>query len=282
MRRTAAIALVLTATTAVAISGCAAAGTAGAAGRTAAISGSASAGSGPGARPSVVASAAVIPAGGPNPQAAIPNPGTGTGNQLLVRALLPQSASGRLRALLLPPAVVALPDRDRGSLFIPLRQAASGVAGPPECLGWTAGLWLELVTSFNEPGVQLAVTQQSVPAGSGWPVFSEAIITGPAAVLHSMADPALPDGCRTITSQTVYPGGIRALAAARLGLGSRAYEVTGTGKFPVWTWAEVVQGPGFLVEVRIPVQSGLRGSAAPGWLGNITGAAYRRAETTLR
>ncbi len=108
-----------------------------------------------GPSPSEFASAAVIPVGGPNPQAAIPNPGTGTGKQLLVRALLPQSASGHLRAFLLPPAVVALPDRDRRSLFIPLRQAASGVAGPPECTGWTAGLWLEVVTSFNEPGVQL-------------------------------------------------------------------------------------------------------------------------------
>ena len=66
-----------------------------------------------------------MPAGGPNPEAAIPNPGTGPGNPLLLRALLPQSSSGRESALLLPPAVVALPDRDLRSLFIALRQYAS-------------------------------------------------------------------------------------------------------------------------------------------------------------
>ncbi len=131
--------------------------------------------------------------------------------------------------------------------------------------------------SFNSPSGHPAERAD----GLGWPVFSEAITTGPAAVLVSLADPALPAGCRTITSQTAYPGGIRALAAARLGLGSWAFEVTGTGKFPVWTWAEVVWGPGFLLEVRIPVQSGLPGSDAGAWLGSITAAACQRAVTTL-
>ncbi len=41
-----------------------------------------------------------VRAGGQNPQATIPNPGTGTGNRLLVRALLPQSSSGRAAVLL--------------------------------------------------------------------------------------------------------------------------------------------------------------------------------------
>jgi hypothetical protein len=253
------------------------------------VAGSPGAGTAPSARPSAAGSFIweVYPAGGRNPLAAIPNPGTGTGDHRLLAALLPQSAAGEprflsaaLSTLLLPPAVVALPDRDRRSLFIGLRQYSAAVTGPPECAGWTAGLWLEVVTSFNETGVQLAVAE-SVPAPSGWPLFSEAIITGPPAVLGSLADPAVPAGCRTITSQTLYPGGIRALAATRLGLGSRAFEITGTGQFPVWTWAEVVRGPGFVLEVRIPTQSGSSGSDPGASLASITAAAYQRASTTL-
>ncbi len=43
-----------------------------------------------------------VRAGGQNPQATIPGTGTGTGtgNRLLVRALLPQSSSGRAAVLL--------------------------------------------------------------------------------------------------------------------------------------------------------------------------------------
>jgi hypothetical protein len=120
-----------------------------------------------------------MPAGGPNPAAAIPNPGTGTGDPLLVRALLPQVSSGRAAAFLLPPAVVTLPDRDPGSLFIGLRQYASPVVGPQACDGWTAGLSAVVVSDFNRPGVELGVTEQSVPAQAGLPMFSEAVITGP-------------------------------------------------------------------------------------------------------
>ena len=35
---------------------------------------------------------------------------------------------------------------------------------------------------------------------------------------------------------------------------ARAFKVTGTGKVPVWMWAEVIQGRGFLLEIRIPIQ----------------------------
>jgi hypothetical protein len=52
------------------------------------------------------------------------------------------------------------------------------------------------MTSFNVPGVQLAVDQQTVPTLAGWPAFSEAIITGPAPVLDSLADPVLRAACR--------------------------------------------------------------------------------------
>ena len=215
-----------------------------------------------------------------NPEAAIPNPGTGAGDPRLMQALLPQSAAARLA--LLPAAVVAMPDRDRESLFIPLRQTADPVVGPPECAEWTAGLWSEVVTRFNVPGVQLAVDQEPKPAHAEWPAYAEGIITGPAQVLDSLADPALPAACRAITSPPGYPGGVRPLAPAGLGQGSRAFEVTGTGKIQVWLAAEVVRGPGFVLEVRIPAQVSPPGNDPAAWLGDITAAAYQRAEMTLR
>jgi hypothetical protein len=231
------------------------------------------------AKPSVYFSAQAIQAGGSNPQAAIPNPGTGTGDRRLAVALLPHSASGRAAALLLPPAVVALPDRDPSSTFIGLRQYSSPVNGPKACDGWTAGLWVLAVTSFNRPGVQLAVTEQSVPTPAGLPSFSEAIITGPPSVLGAMDSPLPPD-CRTIGGQP-YPGGVRVVSAPP-GPGSRharAFEVTGTGKVPVWQWAEVVRGPDFLLEIRIPDQSAVADPFAA--LATITGSAYGRAAAVL-
>ncbi|HEX8006521.1 MAG TPA: hypothetical protein VF482_08845 [Trebonia sp.] len=146
--------------TLIAVAGCAAHAPGSPAG-TGAVSSTGSAAAG--AAPSRFATIVMIPAGGHNPQAAIPNPGAGVGDPRLVRALLPQSSSGREAAILLPPAVVALPDRDRGSPFIGLRQYSSPVIGPQACDGWTSGLWSVAVTSFNLPGVQLAVTEQAVP-----------------------------------------------------------------------------------------------------------------------
>jgi hypothetical protein len=284
MRRTTATALVLLAAMTVTIAGCASP-----------RSGSPASGAPttPRARPSESAFATIFhvsanasSSGGAvavNPESAIPDPGTGAGDPRLTQALLPQSAAARQRLALLPPAVVAMPDRDRGSLFIPLRQTADPVAGPPECAEWTAGLWSEVVTSFNVPGVQLAVDQEPVPAHADWPAYSEAIVTGPAHVLDSLADPVLPAACRSIAGQPgTYSGGVRPLTAARLSLGSRAFEVTGTGKVQVWLAAEVVRGPGFVLEVRIPFQVSPPGSDPAAWLGDITAAACQRAETTLR
>jgi hypothetical protein len=280
MRRTAAIALVPLAATTVAIAGCASP-----------RSGSPGSGA-PQARPSESAFATIYAVSGNggtsagaapvNPEAAIPNPGTGAGDPRLTQALLPQSAAARQRLALLPPAVVAMPDRDRESLFIPLRQTADPVVGPPDCAEWTAGLWSEVVTRFNVPGVQLAVDQEPKPAHADWPQYAEAIITGPAPVLDSLADPVVPAACRAISSPPGYPGGVRPLAAAGLGQGSRAFEVTGTGKVRVWVAAEVVRGPGFVLEVRIPFQVSPPGNDPAAWLGDITAAAYQRAEMTLR
>jgi hypothetical protein len=231
--------------------------------------------------PSSFVTAFAMPAGGPNPEAAIPNPGTGAGNPLLVRALLPQSSSGRESAFLLPPAVVALPDRDLRSLFIALRQYASPVVGPQACDGWTAGLSSVVVSSFNRPGVQLGATEQSVPTQAGLPMFSETIITGPSSVLDALADPPLPAACRNIATPQ-YPGGVKPTTVPAPGSGAvseRAFEVTGTGKFPVWTWAEVIEGPGFLLEIRIPNQSA---NPDPGaLLTTIAANAYHRAATVL-
>ena len=277
MRIAAAVTLVLTA--AAAIAGCASPRSAGRA------SGA------PAPRPSESAFATVFhisanagsPAGGVNPQAAIANPGTGAGDPRLLRALLPQSAAARYRIALLSPAVVAMPDRDPRSLFIPLRQTADPIAGPPQCAEWTAGLWSKVVTSFNVPGVQLAVDQELVPAHADWPAYSEAIVTGPAQVLDSLAGPDPPAACRTIAGQPgTYSGGIRSLTATALSLGSRAFEVTGTGNVQVWVAAEVVRGPGFVLEVRIPFQVSSQGHDPAAWLGDITAAACQRAETVLR
>jgi hypothetical protein len=67
------------------------------------------------------------------------------------------------------------------------------------------------VTSFNLPGVQLAVTEQGVPTTSGLPLLSEAVITGSPSVLDATGDPRLPAERRTIISQP-YSGGIKPIA----------------------------------------------------------------------
>jgi hypothetical protein len=224
--------------------------------------------------PSVFIAVTQMPSGGPN---LIPNPGTGAGNPLLARALLPQSAPGREAALLLHPSVVALPDRDLRSLFIQLRQYASPVAGPRACDEWTAGLSSAVLSDFNLPGVQLGVEESTQPP-DGQPLFSETIVTAPPPVLGALADPPLPAVCRNIKAP--YPGGVEpGTITAPDAAGERIFEITGTGKFPVWQWAEVIQGKGFLLEIRIPNQSGdpEPGTALP----TITADAYRRAAAIL-
>jgi hypothetical protein len=227
-----------------------------------------------GVTPSSFATAFIMPVGGPNPEATIPNPGTGPGNPLLARALLPQSAPPRLAPTQLPPGVVALPDRDLRSLFVGLRQYGSPVIGPRACDGWTAGLSAVVLSSFNEPGVQLGAELAMRPLG-----FAETIITGPPSVLDALADPPLPMACHDIATPH-YSGGVKPVAATVPGaVSARAFEVTGTGKFPVWIWAEVIRGENFLLEIRAPVQSA---SPDPGaFLTTIAANAYQRAATVL-
>jgi len=87
--------------------------------------------------------------------------------------------------------------------------------------------------------------------------------------------------CRDITTPH-YSGGVKPGTAPDPGPGAvsaRAFEVTGAGKFPVWTWAEVIQGRNFLLEIRIPNQSGNPDPGAA--LTTIAANAYRRAATIL-
>ena len=230
----------------------------------------------PAATPSISTSVSIVemPVGGPNPEATIPNPGTGPGNPLLARALLPQSAPPRLAPTQLPPGVVALPDRDLRSLFIGLRQYGSPVIGPHACDGWTAGLSAVVLSGFNQPGVQLGAELAMRPLG-----FAETIITGPPSVLDALADPPLPMACRDIATPH-YSGGVKPVAATVPGaVSARAFQVTGTGKFPVWIWAEVIRGENFVLEIRAPVQSANPDPGAA--LSTIAANAYQRAATVL-
>jgi hypothetical protein len=230
----------------------------------------------PAATPSVYDSVSIVgmPVGGPNPEATIQNPGTGPGNPLLARALLRQSPPPRLAATQLAPGVVALPDRDRGSMFIALRQYGSPVAGPNVCDKWTAGLSAAVLANFNQAGVQLGVEY-----GGQAPAFAETIVTGPPSMLDTLADSPLPAACRDITTPH-YSGGVKPIAAAvPSAVSVHAFEITGTGKIPVWMWAEVIEGRNFVLEIRIPVQSD---TPTPGaTLPSIAAAAYNRAAKIL-
>jgi hypothetical protein len=131
-----------------------------------------------------------------------------------------------------------------------------------------------VLSSFNQPGVQLGAELAMRPIG-----FAETIITGPPSVLDALADPPLPAACRAIATPH-YSGGVKPVAATVPGaVTARAFEVTGTGKFPVWIWAEVIQGENFVLEIRAPVQSANRDPGAA--LSTIAANAYQRAATVL-
>ena len=103
----------------------------------------------------------------------------------------------------------------------------------------------------------------------------------PALGARRAAGPPLPAACRAITTPQ-YPGAVKPTTVPAPGpgaLSARAFEVTGTGKFPVWTWAEVIRGRGFLMEIRIPNQSA---NSDPGAALTAIGAnAYARAAAVL-
>ncbi|MEV6036267.1 hypothetical protein AB0L65_34285 [Nonomuraea sp. NPDC052116] len=188
----------------------------------------------------------------------VPNPGSGAGDPRLAAALLPGFRDVRQRSYQ-PGAVVALPVADLRSTFIPERQISSPLEGPEECTKWTAGMWLEVLSRYNAPGAQLAVAmmEPATPVGSRRPmgaVFSEAIITGPAAMLDRLGDPELPARCGRLPVAGDGFGEIQPLTVPHLGERSWAYRITGTGKVPVWHWVEVVQTSHYVLEIRIPNQ----------------------------
>jgi hypothetical protein len=227
----------------------------------------------------------------PGQERAIPDPGTGTGDARLARALLASFRSAREFADL-PGAVIAFPVASRRSMFIGLRWISSPLSAGRGCDKWTAGLWVTAVRQFNTRGVQLAVTQLGAygPAGgspatmpAGQLGFSEAILTGPARMLDLLGDPRVPASCQRLTGPADDTGAIQSLPVPRLGERSWAFRITGSRPgWPVWLWAEVIQTRRYVLEVSIPVQAPARHSDPVRLLPQIARAAYTRAQAVLR
>lgn len=237
--------------------------------------------------PSPIARASILR---PGEAASIPNPGTGRADPRVARALLTRFQSAHEQADM-PGGVVALPVPDRRSMFIPLRQVSSPLDGGADCDRWTGGMWLAALTSFNVPGVQLGVTKlnaidlhavaRATPRAGRMQdplTFSEAVITGPATAL---GDPRLPVACKRLRGLGDDAGAIEPLAVPRTGSRSWAFRITGTGTIPVWQWVEVVQAPGFLIEIRIPNQKPAPKTDPAGLLPRIAQAAYAKAQSAL-
>jgi hypothetical protein len=222
----------------------------------------------------------------PGEATAIRNPGTGERDPRVAAALLTRFQDSHPSGDL-PGAVVALPVIDRRSMFIPLRQVSSPLDGGHDCERWTAGLWLAVLDDVNVRGVQLGVTElNAVTAEAALRgtkiahplMFSEAVITGPAV---SLGDPRLPAKCAHLASVPHESGSIQPMSVPRVGDGSWAYRVTGTGPIPVWQWVEVVRTRRCLIEIRIPNQSPAPPTDPARLLPQIAQAAYARAEAAL-
>ncbi len=244
----------------------------------------------------------------------IPNPGTGAGDPRLVSALLTDFQVAR-ESETLPAAVVALPVTDLQSTFIPLRMISSPLYGAPACDKWTAGLWSTVLHDFNHQGVQIGVTELETPehtsATGPQPdaeslfrelrneseggshkldlnastedhlTFGEAIITGPAQMLASLADTSEVASCGRLTGDEGDSGAVEPFPVPPLGERSWAFRITGRHE-PVWQWVEVVQTPRYLIEISIPVQSPAPGADPADLLPQIAEAAYAKAEAAFR
>ncbi|MEV0583960.1 hypothetical protein [Nonomuraea sp. NPDC050310] len=217
-----------------------------------------------------------------------PNPGSGPGDPRLAKALLARFQDAQERPGL-PGAVVALPVTDLESLFIPLRQHSTAFLEREECHKWTIGLWFEVLQRYNTPGVQMAVTtlseRDSVAGLQERPeaaVFSEAIITGPRAMLDRLGDPTLPAACRHLSDAAVGTGSIQPLAVPPLGERSWAYRVTGSGEVPIWHWVAVIQTSRYVLEIRIPNQQPSPRVDPAVLLPHIAQEAYTKAEAAYR
>lgn len=221
----------------------------------------------------------------PGQEDGTPNPGTGDGDPRLKAALLTGFRDVRERPEARG-AVVRMPVAHLGSLFIPMRQVASPLLRPVACARWSAGAWWEVLRRHNTPGVQLAVTIAAPDAVGGGPTegafFSEAIVTGPAAVLDRLGDPALPPRCRRLSDPRAGSGKVQPLAVPPLGDRTWAYRIAGSGEVPVWHWVEVVQTPRYVLEIRIPNQSPAPREDPATLLPLIAREAYAKAEAAFR
>ncbi|MEV0345087.1 hypothetical protein AB0H88_04930 [Nonomuraea sp. NPDC050680] len=219
-----------------------------------------------------------------------PNPGSGAGDSRLAMALLTRFRDVQEEPYE-PGAVVALPVADMESPFIPSRQISSPFGGPEECDKWTAGMWLAVLRTYNTAGVQIAVTMinQSSPSPGAQRLrrpegasFSEAVITGPAAMLNRLGDPNLPARCRHLSDPDVGSGEIQPLAVPRLGEHSWAYRITGSRKVPIWHWVEVIQTSRYLLEIRIPNQEPRPRADPAKLLPQVAQEAYTKAEAAFQ
>ncbi|XVQ86641.1 hypothetical protein ACQP2K_04225 [Microbispora siamensis] len=135
---------------------------------------------------------------------------------------------------------------------------------------------------FNRPGVQIAATLMSAMRDKAWKrsaEFSETIVTGPEPMLSSLGDPAAMASCRKFPGEEGYPMRAEPFSVPRLGIRSWAFRIF--EEKSVRRWAEVVQTPRYVLEIRIPSQWPTPRTDPAVLLPRIAEAAYVRAEAAL-
>ncbi|MEU8058798.1 hypothetical protein [Microbispora bryophytorum] len=245
--------------------------------------------------PSVVSPVPVSPSSSPSVEqvfeaevlkkgqsSSLPNPGSGPGDPRLRQALL-VDYQGVYESITKPSAVVALPAVEgRAVQFISPPKAVELFHASHVCRRWNEGSWRVVLRDFNQRGVQIAATRLRTTADEAWEQpaeFSETIVTGPAPMLSTLGDPAAMASCRKFSSAFGRSMSVRPFAVPPLGTRSWAFLVL-EGK-SVWQWAEVVQTPRYLLEIRIPNQFPKPRTDPAVLLPRIAAAAYDRAEAAL-
>ncbi|WP_182872875.1 hypothetical protein [Microbispora sp. H10670] len=210
----------------------------------------------------------------------VPNPGTGVANPRLLSALLTDFGTAH-ESDTTPGAVVGLPAPvDDASLFIGLRMLGSPLHGPSRCGKWTSGTWSAMLRDFDQRGVWIAATQLTTPPDTRDPlVFGESIITGPAEKLDHLADTTGVESCRKLEGTGVGTGAVEPFPVPALGSRSWAFRVF--EEKSVTQWAEVVQTPRYVLEIRISRQWPKPRVDPAVLLPRIAEAAYARAEAAL-
>ncbi|WP_143737341.1 hypothetical protein [Microbispora sp. GKU 823] len=210
----------------------------------------------------------------------VPNPGTGGANPRLLSALLTDFGPAH-ESDATPGAVVGLPAPvGDASLFIGLRVMSSPLHGPSLCGKWTSGTWSTVLRDFDQRGVWIAATQLTNPPDTRDPLmFGESIITGPAEMLDHLADTGGVESCRRLKGIRVGTGAVEPFPVPRLGTRSWAFRLV--EEKSVTQWAEVVQTPRYVLEIRIPGQWPKPRIDPAVLLPRIAEAAYARAEAAL-